>query len=62
MGAWENTVIFFLSDNGTDATVMLRGDGHDPAAAPGSAGSFLCLGPGAPSPNLGPGVWGARAW
>ena len=46
MGAWDNTVIFFLSDNGTDATVMLRGDGHDPAAAPGSAGSFLCLGPG----------------
>ena len=46
MGAWDNTVIFFLSDNGTDATIMVRGDGHDPAAAPGSAGSFLCLGPG----------------
>ena len=25
---------------------MIRGDGHDPAAPPGSAGSFLCLGPG----------------
>jgi arylsulfatase len=46
MGAWDNTVIFFLSDNGTDATIMIRGDGHDQAAAPGSAGSFLCLGPG----------------
>jgi arylsulfatase len=46
MGAWDNTVILFLSDNGTDATVMVRGDGHDRAAAPGSAGSFLCLGPG----------------
>ncbi len=46
MGAWENTVIFFLSDNGTDATLLVRGDGHDRAAAPGSAGSFLCLGPG----------------
>ena len=46
MGAWENTIIFFLSDNGTDATIMVRGDGHDRAAAPGSAGSFLCLGPG----------------
>src|SRR5690606_28143798 len=32
--------------NGADATVMVRGDGHDPAADPGSAGSFLCLGPG----------------
>ncbi len=46
MGAWENTVILFLSDNGTDATIMVRGDGHDRAAAAGSAASFLCLGPG----------------
>ncbi len=46
MGAWDNTLILFLSDNGTDATLMVRGDGNDPAAAPGSAGSFLCLGPG----------------
>jgi arylsulfatase len=46
MGAFENTVIFFLSDNGADATLLVRGDGHDRAAAPGSAGSFLCLGPG----------------
>ena len=46
MGAWDNTIIIFLSDNGTDATVMVRGDGNDRAAAPGSAGSFLCLGPG----------------
>ena len=46
MGEWENTVIFFLSDNGTDATIMVRGDGHDRTAVPGSADSFLCLGPG----------------
>ena len=46
MGAWENTVILFLSDNGTDATLLVRGDGNDLAADPGSAGSFLCLGPG----------------
>ena len=46
MGAWDNTVIFFLSDNGTDATLLIRGDGHDPKAAPGSDGSYLCLGPG----------------
>jgi arylsulfatase len=46
MGAWENTIVLFLSDNGTDATIMVRGDGHDQTAAPGSAASFLCLGPG----------------
>jgi arylsulfatase A-like enzyme len=46
MGAWENTLIVFLSDNGADATLLVRGDGHDPAAPPGSAKSFLCLGPG----------------
>ena len=46
MGAWENTLIVFLSDNGADATVMVRGDGHDQSAPPGSANSFLCLGPG----------------
>lgn len=46
MGAWENTLIVFFSDNGADATIMVRGDGHDQAASPGSAESFLCLGPG----------------
>jgi arylsulfatase len=46
MGAWNNTLILFLSDNGASAEIMVRGDGNDPAAAPGSAASFLCLGPG----------------
>ncbi len=46
MGALEDTVIFFLSDNGADATLMVRGDGHDTEARPGSAESFFCLGPG----------------
>jgi arylsulfatase A-like enzyme len=46
MRARENTLICFLSDNGASAEIMVRGDGHDPAAAPGSAGSYLCLGPG----------------
>lgn len=46
MGAFENTVICFLSDNGASAEMMVRGDGHDPQAAPGSAASYLCLGPG----------------
>lgn len=46
MGAGDDTVVFFLSDNGADASILVRGDGHDPTAAPGSAASFLALGPG----------------
>ena len=46
MGAFENTIVIFLSDNGASAEILIRGDGHDPSAEPGSAGSFLCLGPG----------------
>ncbi len=42
----NNTLLMFLSDNGASAEIMVRGDGHDPQAAPGSAASFLCLGPG----------------
>src|SRR4029453_15201767 len=37
---------FCLSDNGASAEMMVRDDGHDPAAAPGSAKTYLCLGPG----------------
>lgn len=46
MDAQQNTLLFFLSDNGASAEIMVRDDGHDPAAAPGSAESYLCLGPG----------------
>jgi arylsulfatase len=46
MGALENTVIMFLADNGASAEVMVRGDGYNAAAPPGSADAFLCLGPG----------------
>ncbi|HEV3025398.1 MAG TPA: arylsulfatase [Pirellulales bacterium] len=46
VGAWENTLIFFLSDNGASAEIMVRGDGHDPAAECGTGATFLCLGPG----------------
>lgn len=46
MKAFENTVIFFASDNGASAEIMVRDGGHDPAAVPGSAKSYLCLGPG----------------
>lgn len=46
MKALNNTVIFFLSDNGASAEQMIRGDGHDPAAPIGSAKTFLGIGPG----------------
>ena len=43
---FDNTAIFVLSDNGSSAEIMVRGDGHDPQAAPGSGKSYLSLGPG----------------
>ncbi|HVA48550.1 MAG TPA: arylsulfatase [Pirellulales bacterium] len=46
MKALDNTVLFFLSDNGASAEIMVRDDGHDPSAPPGSAATHLCLGPG----------------
>lgn len=46
MNAFDNTLILFLSDNGASAEMMVRGDGHDPSAPPGSAATHLCLGPG----------------
>jgi len=46
MGAYENTLILFASDNGASAEIMVRNGGHDPKADPGGAASYLCLGPG----------------
>jgi arylsulfatase A-like enzyme len=46
MDAFDNTLVLFLSDNGASAEIMVRDDGHDPAAPPGSADTYLCLGPG----------------
>ena len=46
IGQSENTLVVFLSDNGASAEIMVRGDMHDPNVAPGSAASYLCLGPG----------------
>jgi len=46
MGVFDDTLIVFLSDNGASAEIMVRADGHDPKAIPGSAASHLCLGPG----------------
>ncbi|MDD4269139.1 MAG: arylsulfatase [Pirellulaceae bacterium] len=46
MGVYDNTLILFASDNGASAEIMVRHGGHDPQAAPGSAATYLCLGPG----------------
>ncbi len=46
MDALRDTVIVFLSDNGASAELIIRADGHDRGALPGSASSHLCLGPG----------------
>ena len=46
MEQWENTLVLFLSDNGASAEIMVRDDGHDSMASPGSAETYLCLGPG----------------
>ena len=45
-GLFDDTFILFASDNGASAEMLIRGEGHDPAAAPGSRKTFLCLGPG----------------
>lgn len=46
MEALDNTLVFFLSDNGASAEMMVRGDGHDPHAACGTGATFLSIGPG----------------
>jgi len=46
MGAFENTLILFASDNGGSAEIMVRGKGHDQSLPAGAAGTYLCLGPG----------------
>jgi arylsulfatase len=45
-GDFDNTVIFFLSDNGCSTEIMVRGEGHDRNAPAGSVNTHLCLGPG----------------
>ena len=46
MKALDNTLVLFCSDNGASAEMMVRGDGHDPAAPAGSGATFLSIGPG----------------
>ena len=46
MGYLENTIIFFCSDNGASTEMMNRADKHTIGSVPGSADSYICLGPG----------------
>lgn len=46
LGYFENTIIFFCSDNGSSTEIMNRADKHTIGAEPGSADTYLCLGPG----------------
>lgn len=46
MGAFDNTLILFASDNGATAEMLVRDGGHDQQAEPGSAATYLSLGPG----------------
>lgn len=46
MDADQNTLVLFVSDNGATSEQIIRGAGHDRNALPGSADSYLCLGPG----------------
>jgi len=45
MGAEDDTLVIFLSDNGASSELFVRGDGHDRSAPLGSARSFICEGP-----------------
>ena len=45
MGAFDNTLILFLSDNGASAEQIIRGDNHDRTAPPGSGRTYLSIGP-----------------
>jgi len=46
MGAFNNTIVLFMSDNGASAEQIIRGLGEDPKAPIGSAYSYLGIGPG----------------
>lgn len=46
MGQLDNTLVFFVSDNGASSEQILRGDGNDTTAPMGSAKSYLGLGSG----------------
>ena len=45
-GHLDDTLILFASDNGASSELLVRGDGNDRSAPPGSAPTFLSIGPG----------------
>jgi arylsulfatase len=45
-GKLDDTLILFVSDNGASSEQIIRGDLHEPSLPPGSAKTFLGLGPG----------------
>ena len=49
MGAYENTLIIFVSDNGASAEEMVRGSGHDRQAGAARLGKVIPV----PRPRLG---------
>jgi arylsulfatase A-like enzyme len=46
LGYLDNTIVFFCSDNGASTEMMNRADKHTIGSIPGSADSYICLGPG----------------
>ncbi|AMV38144.1 arylsulfatase [Planctomyces sp. SH-PL62] len=46
VGALDDTLILFASDNGASAEQLIRSGGHDPSAPMGSARTYLGVGPG----------------
>lgn len=46
MGGGDDTLVLFVSDNGASPEQIIRGDGEDPSAPPGSPRTFLGIGPG----------------
>jgi len=46
LGAMDDTLILFASDNGASAEQLIRSGGHDPSAPLGSAKTYLGIGPG----------------
>lgn len=44
-GVLDKTLVLFCSDNGASHEKLVRGDGHDATAPPGSAKTFECLEP-----------------
>ena len=54
MGAFDDTLVFFLSDNGADASLIVRGDGNDALPRPVPRGRSCASAPVGPAPATRP--------